>query len=71
MKELKHQLKMLEKELEIQRSLVMECEGEIELLSEEKNNLSEQKYSIMLPSMTVFRYYSCQFSTERNTYLST
>ena len=45
---------MLEKELEIQRSLVMECDGEIELLSEEKNSLSEQKYSIiMLPSITV------------------
>ena len=40
MKELKHQLKLMEKELEIQRSLVMDCESEVELLSEEKNSLS-------------------------------
>lgn len=31
----------MEKELEIQRSLVVDSEGEIELLIEEKQNLSE------------------------------
>ena len=39
---------MTEKELEIQRSLVTDYEGEIELLSEERNTLSEQKHCFML-----------------------
>ena len=41
-KELKHQLRMMEKELEMQRSLVTDYEDEVALLSEEKNNLSEE-----------------------------
>ena len=41
-KQLKHQLRMMEKELEMQRSLVMDYEDEVALLSEERSNLSEQ-----------------------------
>lgn len=40
-KELKHQLKLTEKELEIQRSIVADYEAETESLSEEKSRLSE------------------------------
>ena len=40
-KELKHKLRLMEKDLEIQHSLVTDYEGEIERLSEERSDLSE------------------------------